>query len=105
MSFYCNENHFLIFEHFGMYDILGDITKPLSESNDTMEKEDKALPDDIAEGNDSSSGEEQGGNSMTEEVKWLTDLLTVSDRQTDSLTDWLTDCLWQTDRQTHWLTD
>jgi len=34
-----------------------------------MEKEDKALPDDIAEGNDSSSGEEQGGNSMTEEEK------------------------------------
>lgn len=69
MSFYCNENHFVIFEHFGMYDILGDITKPLSESNDTMEKEDKAPPDDITEGNDSSLGEEQGGNSMTEEVK------------------------------------
>ena len=68
MNLYCNENHFLIFEHFGMYGILGVITKPLSESNDTA---DRGIPDDITEGNDSSSGEEPCGNSMTEEVKWL----------------------------------
>jgi len=40
----------------------------LSESDDTREK-DLALPDDIPEGNDSSSGEEEYGNAMTEEVK------------------------------------
>ena len=60
---------FFFFEHFGLYGILGVTTKPLFESNDTTEKEDRGLPDDIAEGNDSSSGEEQSGNSMTEEVK------------------------------------
>lgn len=44
--------------------------KPLSgaESDDTTEK-DKALQDEIPEGSNSSSGEEEGGNSMTEEVK------------------------------------
>ena len=52
-----------------MYGILGVITKPLSESNDTTEKEDRGIPDDITEGNDSSSGEEPSGNAMTEEVK------------------------------------
>jgi len=52
-----------------LYGILGVTTKPLSESNDTTEKEDSSVPDDITEGNDSSSGEEQSGNSMTEEVK------------------------------------
>ena len=68
MILHCNENHLLIFEHFGMYDFLGVIKKPMSELNDTTE-EDRALTDDIAEGNDSSSEEEQVGNSMTEEVK------------------------------------
>ena len=68
MSLHFNENHLVIFEHFGMYDLLEVIKKPLSELNDTTE-EDKALPDDIAEGIGSSSGEEQVGNSMTEEVK------------------------------------
>lgn len=46
----------------------GVIKKPMSELNDTTE-EDRAAPDDLAEGNDSSSGEEQVGNSMTEEEK------------------------------------
>ena len=68
ISLHCNEIHFLIFEHFGMFDFLGVIKKPMSELNDTTE-EDRAAPDDLAEGNDSSSGEEQVGNSMTEEVK------------------------------------
>ena len=66
ISLHCNEIHFLIFEHFGMFDFLGVIKKP--ELNDTTE-EDRAVLDDLAEGNDSSSGEEQVGNSMTEEVK------------------------------------
>lgn len=48
--------------------LLGAVKKPLSESDDTREK-DLALPDDIPEGNDSSSGEEEYGNAMTEEVK------------------------------------
>lgn len=48
----------------------GVIKKPMSELNDTTE-EDRAVPDDIAEGNDSSSGEEQVGNSMTEEEKLM----------------------------------
>ena len=74
MSMYCIKNHFMTFEHFEMYDILGVITKPLSELNDATEK-DSAQPDDIAQGDDSSSGEEQGGNSMTEEVKLLADCL------------------------------
>ena len=71
MSLHCNENHLLNFEHFRMYDFLGVTKKPMSELDDTTE-EDKALPDDIAEGNDISSGEEQVGNAMTEEVKWPT---------------------------------
>jgi len=49
-------------------DSTGAVKKPLSESDDTREK-DLALPDDIPEGNDSSSGEEEYGNAMTEEEK------------------------------------
>lgn len=56
----------------------------MSESDDTREK-DQALPDDIPEGNDSSSGEEECGNAMTEEVKLLTKRLSLMDRQTNGL--------------------
>ena len=63
-----NDKNSLIFEHFGMDYFLGVIKKSLSEVNDTTEK-DRDLQDDIPEANDSCSGEEEGGNSMTEEVK------------------------------------
>lgn len=62
-EFYRDENHSLT----NVW-LLGVVKKPLSESDDTREK-DQALPDDIPEGNDSSSGEEEYGNAMTEEVK------------------------------------
>ena len=51
-----------------MYYFLGVRKKPLSEVNDATEK-DRDLQDDIPEANDSCSGEEEGGNSMSEEVK------------------------------------
>ena len=108
-SLYCNENHSLM----NVW-LLGVVKEPLSESDDTREK-DQALPDDIPIGDDSSSGEEECGNAMTEEVKLLTKRLSLMDRQTNGLagwlTDWLTDWLtgwlagWLADWLTDWLTD
>ena len=66
----------------------------MSESDDTREK-DQALPDDIPIGDDSSSGEEEYGNAMTEEVKLLTKRLSLMDRQTNGLAGWLAG--WLTD--------